>query len=129
MQGMSSAANTAVWRVCNCAFWCTSSCREESKFTIAQAKGQCNVTVSGGCDGCGPVRTATPHIYPGCPYHIYGAFKWNMLNCAHPDTIPLPPTTVPCKARCSLHGDSDTCHCMLAPMIILSFYACFRSSA
>ena len=71
MQGMSSAANTAVWRVCNCAFWCTSSCREESKFTIAQAKGQCNVTVSGGCDGCGPVRTATPHIYPGCPYHIY----------------------------------------------------------
>ena len=38
----------------------TSPSGEQSKFTIAQLTGQCNMTVSGACDGCGPGPSGTP---------------------------------------------------------------------
>eukprot|EP01048_Picozoa_sp_COSAG05_P005624 COSAG05_NODE_339_length_11118_cov_3.752246_9_plen_397_part_00 len=38
---------------------------EQSFFDIAQVQGQCNITVSGGCDGCGPGPPGTPPGWKG----------------------------------------------------------------
>jgi hypothetical protein len=43
----------------------TSHSGEQSKYTIAQAEGQCTITVSGGCDGCGPGPPGTPPGWRG----------------------------------------------------------------
>ena len=43
----------------------TSSSGEQSKFVIAQLPGQCNLTVSGGCAGCGPGPPGTPPGWTG----------------------------------------------------------------
>ena len=73
----------------------TSRSGEQSKYTIAQVQGQCNLTVSGGCAGCGPGPPGTPPGWTGPSPGEVGQTKISWI---------VRPSAAPVVGEVGMHG-------------------------